>query len=89
MCGISGVWCFGRAATEADVDVARMMARQLAHRGPDDYGEWCDPTQGVVLTHRRLSILDLSVAGHQPMTSPAGRWVIVYNGEIRQHFPEI
>ena len=85
MCGISGVWCFGRAATEADVDVARMMARQLAHRGPDDYGEWCDPTHGVVLTHRRLSILDLSVAGHQPMTSPAGRWVIVYNGEIYNH----
>lgn len=61
------------------------MARQLAHRGPDDEGVWLDTSLGVALAHRRLSILDLSPAGHQPMTSPGGRYVIVFNGEIYNH----
>jgi asparagine synthase (glutamine-hydrolysing) len=58
------------------------MADALSHRGPDGHGVWADPETGVALGHRRLSILDLSSAGHQPMVSPAGRFVISYNGEI-------
>ena len=58
------------------------MAGCLRHRGPDDEGVWTDAPTGVVLAHRRLSIIDLSTGGHQPMTSRDGRFVIVFNGEI-------
>jgi asparagine synthase (glutamine-hydrolysing) len=58
------------------------MAGTLRHRGPDDQGVWTDCASGVALAHRRLSILDLSTAGHQPMVSCGGRYVIVLNGEI-------
>jgi asparagine synthase (glutamine-hydrolysing) len=58
------------------------MADSLIHRGPDDRGTWGDPAAGVFLGHRRLSILDLSPLGHQPMQSPDGRWTIAFNGEI-------
>lgn len=58
------------------------MTNAVAHRGPDDSGAWLDPEAGVALGHRRLSILDLSVEGHQPMRSHDGRFLIVYNGEI-------
>jgi asparagine synthase (glutamine-hydrolysing) len=63
-------------------DVARRMAQRLVHRGPDDSGEWIAADCGVALSHRRLSILDLSPMGHQPMLSASGRFVIAYNGEI-------
>ena len=58
------------------------MADQLVHRGPDDSGLWVDAEAGVALGFRRLAIVDLSPAGHQPMTSSNGRYVIVFNGEV-------
>ena len=83
MCGIVGFLTISAAANmEAH---ARRMADSLAHRGPDDIGVWVNEAAGVALAHRRLSILDLSPAGHQPMTSDCGRYVIVFNGEIYNH----
>jgi asparagine synthase (glutamine-hydrolysing) len=61
------------------------MASRLAHRGPDDSGQWIDPTVGIAFGHRRLSVLDLSLEGHQPMHSSTGREVVVFNGEIYNH----
>lgn len=61
------------------------MAQTLHHRGPDDGGTYVDAARGVALGHRRLSILDLSPAGHQPMASHDGRLVLVYNGEVYNH----
>ncbi|HEY0164325.1 MAG TPA: hypothetical protein VGB39_03010, partial [Sphingomicrobium sp.] len=58
------------------------MTARIAHRGPDDSGVWIDQEAGVGLGHRRLSIVDLSPLGHQPMVSNDGRWVLNYNGEI-------
>jgi len=83
MCGFAGIIDFGRRTGEQTLraTVAR-MANTLCHRGPDDAGIWTDPAAGIALGHRRLSILDLSPAGHQPMVSPGGRYVIAFNGEI-------
>lgn len=80
MCGIAG-WLGFESATV----VATMMGDTLVHRGPDDGGSWIDANAGVALVHRRLSILDLSPAGHQPMVSCSGRYVIAFNGEIYNH----
>jgi asparagine synthase (glutamine-hydrolysing) len=80
MCGISG-W-LGGAVDETTVVRVRDA---LVHRGPDDAGAWTDSTHGLALLQRRLSIVDLSPAGHQPMLSADGRYVIVYNGEIYNH----
>lgn len=82
MCGITGFWS-GKAPPDAGV--AENMAKQMISRGPDDAGFWLDEARGPALAHRRLSILDLSPAGHQPMTSPCGHYVLVYNGEIYNH----
>jgi asparagine synthase (glutamine-hydrolysing) len=60
----------------------QQMSETLLHRGPDDGGTWVDAEVGIALGHRRLSILDLSPEGHQPMHSACGRYVIVFNGEI-------
>jgi asparagine synthase (glutamine-hydrolysing) len=82
MCGIAGFFGpAGLSSATAQSDLERMSAT-LAHRGPDDDGIWMDPAAGIAMGHRRLSILDLSPAGHQPMVSASGRYVIIYNGEI-------
>ena len=86
MCGIAGSWHPGaRAPADALLGLGRRMGEAIAHRGPDDSGAWADAEAGVVLSHRRLSILDLSPEGHQPMISADGRWVIAFNGEIYNH----
>lgn len=69
---------------EANATLAKMRER-LLHRGPDAAGSWLDAEVGVALGHRRLSILDLSPAGHQPMLSRSGRYVLAFNGEIYNH----
>lgn len=81
MCGIAGII----AADGVPPELPEAMAATIRHRGPDDQGIWCDPSVGLALAHRRLSIVDLSPHGHQPMTSADGRWVIVYNGEAYNH----
>jgi asparagine synthase (glutamine-hydrolysing) len=84
MCGIAGLI----SSSGVDEGAVRRMLRPIAHRGPDDEGIWLDVEAGVGLGHRRLSILDLSPAGHQPMLSSNGRYVLNFNGEIYNH-PEL
>ena len=79
MCGIAGI--MGQSTTELASSVRNMVA-SIRYRGPDDSGVWCDERVGVGLGHARLSILDLSPEGHQPMVSASGRYVISYNGEV-------
>jgi len=81
MCGVAGFWAPGGLAAAADGTLAQMTSC-IAHRGPDDSGTWLDAAAGIALGHRRLSVLDLSSEGHQPMASRDGRYVMVYNGEI-------
>jgi asparagine synthase (glutamine-hydrolysing) len=85
MCGIAGVLDFRGGAGERLERQAAAMADSIAHRGPDDHGVWSDAEAGIALAHRRLSIVDLSPAGHQPMISADGRFIIIYNGEIYNH----
>ncbi len=84
MCGIAGFWHQGQGPADLGGDLRR-MTDAIRHRGPDDAGQWCDTGAGVALGHRRLSILDLTPEGRQPMTSADGRYVIVYNGEVYNH----
>lgn len=78
MCGIAGFCC----GTVDRVALIRSMTDRMRHRGPDAEGCWLDDRSGWTLGHRRLSILDLSDSGAQPMRSASGRYVISYNGEI-------
>jgi len=82
MCGIAGF--ISPALTDPEA-TCRAMARALLHRGPDDSGYRVYKDVGLGLAHRRLSIVDLSPAGHQPMRSAEGRYEIVFNGEIYNH----
>lgn len=81
MCGIAGLMRRGMA----DLSAVSRMTDVITHRGPDDQGAWIDPEAGIALGHRRLSILELSPLGHQPMASRDGRWMLCYNGEIYNH----
>jgi asparagine synthase (glutamine-hydrolysing) len=90
MCGLSGFLTRQENIAEQDASfmmklIANNMSSKINHRGPDDSGIWVDAHAGIVLAHRRLSIIDLSAAGHQPMVSKSGRYVIVFNGEIYNH----
>ncbi len=85
MCGIAGFYSNTDLSKQDPRVVVLDMARQLKHRGPDDEGVWVDQKLGLALAHRRLSIVDLTAAGHQPMVSPCGRFVMVFNGEIYNH----
>jgi len=85
VCGLNGVWRTGGGAEDALRRDVRAMAAALAHRGPDDAGDFVDAPAGVALGFRRLAIVDLSPAGHQPMRSADGRLVVVFNGEIYNH----
>ncbi len=84
MCGLAGFLTGNSGVPLVEATVRRMLA-PLDKRGPDDEGVWLDSALGVALGHRRLSILDLSPLGAQPMQSPSGRFIIVYNGEIYNH----
>ncbi len=82
MCGIVGFLGTTGGDEAALTTLAQKMSACLSHRGPDDSGVWVDARVGLGLGHRRLSILDLSPMGHQPMASRCGRYVITFNGEI-------
>ncbi len=85
MCGFTGI--LDRSGRN-DLESCKAMSNAITHRGPDDDGFWIDKQAGIALAHRRLSILDLSPEGHQPMASGSGRYVIAYNGEV-YNFPEL
>src|SRR6266550_3823593 len=83
MCGITGVWDRrGRRSPDELAATAISMANAIAYRGPDGCAAWIDSEAGLALGHRRLSIIDLSPAGAQPMVSSSSRFVISYNGEV-------
>ena len=86
MCGITGFLCRTPQRSDEELgDHVHRMNETLRHRGPDAGGTWTDAAAGIALGHRRLSILDLTPAGNQPMHSACGRFCIVYNGEIYNH----
>jgi asparagine synthase (glutamine-hydrolysing) len=82
MCGIAGFLDERPRPPAAAGAIVSAMSAALAHRGPDDSGLWTDVEAGVALGHRRLSIIDLSPTGHQPMSTADGRYHVTYNGEI-------
>lgn len=85
MCGFAGFLRASSPGLEQDRGIAEAMANTLRHRGPDDGGSWVDADAGIALAHRRLAVVDLTPAGHQPMSSGSGRHVIIFNGEIYNH----
>ena len=80
MCGFVG-YVSQNHSKNSDENLRR-MSKKILSRGPDDYGSWSDPDAGINLAFRRLAIIDLTKAGHQPMESKSGRYIIVFNGEI-------
>jgi asparagine synthase (glutamine-hydrolysing) len=88
MCGIAGFIGAKPNIAGGDIgSIAETMAKSIAYRGPDDQGIWIDHESEAALVHRRLSIIDLSAAGHQPMLSADERYVISYNGEVYSFQP--
>src|SRR5436853_4313222 len=90
MCGIAGIVRSGNGflAPLEMTALVEAMTTSIAHRGPDASGIWSDPAGRCVLGHRRLSIIDTSPAGRQPMATGDGRWLITFNGEL-YNFQEI
>ena len=85
MCGFAGFWSRSEGVVrDSDALIAR-MSTAIVHRGPDDHGAWSDKSLGIGFGFRRLSVVELSQAGHQPMLSSGGRFVIVFNGEVYNH----
>lgn len=82
MCGITGYLRLANVDKDAGSQVISQMMDAISHRGPDDSGKWVDMQYGIALGFRRLAILDLSPAGHQPMVSASGRYVMIFNGEV-------
>ena len=82
MCGVTGFW---DSQDYNQAEIVKHMADKITSRGPDDFGVWVAKDKGLAFAHRRLSIVDLSPAGHQPMVSSCGRFVLIYNGEIYNH----
>lgn len=85
MCGLAGFLQQRPVGGAEAASVLDRMTTSITHRGPDTHGAWLDSDAGIALGHRRLAIIDLSPAGHQPMVSPSGRFVIAFNGEIYNH----
>lgn len=83
MCGIVGF--FTSKSNNVETSTLVEMSDAIKTRGPNDSGVWCDADIGIGLAHRRLSIQDISNAGHQPMQSASGRYIIIFNGEIYNH----
>jgi len=82
MCGITGFYSNSLSTYN---NVIEKMNSAISHRGPDTVGIWKDKNSGMVLGHQRLSIIDLSEAGNQPMKSSSGRYILSYNGEVYNH----
>lgn len=82
MCGING---FYSKSSSTFNNVILKMNSAISHRGPDTNGTWLDKNSGIVFGHQRLSIIDLSIAGNQPMQSNSGRFILTYNGEVYNH----
>lgn len=85
MCGIAGFWTATSMTHDSAVQAAVQMANTIVHRGPDDSGICVDSSSGVAFAFRRLAIIDLTQAGHQPMESASGNFVVIFNGEIYNH----
>ncbi|HED33226.1 MAG TPA: asparagine synthase (glutamine-hydrolyzing) [Gammaproteobacteria bacterium] len=86
MCGFAGYLGGEKGLSEsAGKAMLKRMADKIMSRGPDDAGYWFQPDRSIGLAHRRLAIIDLTSAGHQPMSSPDGRYMAVFNGEIYNH----
>jgi asparagine synthase (glutamine-hydrolysing) len=84
MCGLAGFLCYQWPGDRAEAQLGSMTSAIRA-RGPDSHGHWLDPNEGIAIGHRRLAVVDLTVAGAQPMRSASGRYIIAFNGEIYNH----
>ncbi len=85
MCGIAGFLMSSGAAADEMSGWLTAMTEAIIYRGPDAKGGWIDSEKKIALGHRRLAVVDMSLAGSQPMISPSGRFVMIYNGEIYNH----
>ena len=85
MCGFVGYLSSAGSVFSPETLYVNDMVKAIFHRGPDDLGSWFDAGSGIALAHRRLSVVDLTAAGHQPMHSAGGRYVVAFNGEIYNH----